>query len=70
LHEIEDVAPLAAAEAAEALGLSFDWKDAEAGGVLLMKGTERERSTARLLMQRDSHILEHREFSASVHELI
>ncbi len=59
LDEVKDVAPLATAEAAEALGLIFDREDAEAWGVLLVEGTQRERSTAGLLMQRDTHIPEH-----------
>jgi hypothetical protein len=59
LHEIEHVAALAAAEAAEALGLIFDRKDAEAGSVLLVKRAERKRSAAGLLVQRNTHIPEH-----------
>ena len=59
LDEIENVTPLAAAEAAEALDLILDRKDAEAGGVLLVKWTQRERATAGLLVQGDSHVPEH-----------
>ena len=50
LDEVEDVAPLAAAEAAEAFDLAFAPKDPEAGRVLLVEGTERESPTTRLLM--------------------